>query len=390
MTEHQEPRARTSEPIFQVDDWTNSLGDLVARWQSTVVRLGNLESRLFHSEIAEIPIEAPIYVTGLARSGTTILLEALARHPDTATHRYRDFPPVLTPILWNRFLDRLPPSRRDPSERAHRDGIMVTPNSPEAFEEVVWMAFFPGIHDPAVSDRLDGSVRYPAFEAFYRDHIRKLLWLRGGRRYLTKANYNVTRLEYLLSLFPDARFVVPVRSPVWHVASMMKQHALFCAGERQDRRASRHLHRVGHFEFGLGRRPINAGDPATADYIRELWREGREIEGWARYWSHIYGFLADRLEVNLALREATTVVRFEDLCRSPARILRTTLTKCDLPYDTAFLERLAGGFYHPSYYRPPFSAADRERIEAWTQATAERYGYRTSGGVGEPGETADA
>ena len=30
----------------------------------------------------------PIFITGLARSGTTITLEMLAKHPDTTTHRY--------------------------------------------------------------------------------------------------------------------------------------------------------------------------------------------------------------------------------------------------------------------------------------------------------------
>lgn len=35
---------------------------------------------------------APVYVTGLARAGTTITLEALAAHPHLASHRYGDYP----------------------------------------------------------------------------------------------------------------------------------------------------------------------------------------------------------------------------------------------------------------------------------------------------------
>ena len=132
---------------------------------------------------------------------------------------------------------------------------------------------------PRQSDVLDEQTAHPQFEAFYREHIRKLLRVRGGRRYLSKGNYNVTRLEYLLKLFPDARFVVPVRDPVWHIASLMKQHALFCEGCSRHPEAVRHLQRVGHFEFGLDRRPINAGDPALLSRVASAWGRGDELRG---------------------------------------------------------------------------------------------------------------
>jgi hypothetical protein len=120
------------------------------------VGLGNLESRLLSERLSAIQIKKPVYVAGLARSGTTILLELLARHPHLASHRYRDFPPVLTPWFWNWFVDRASVGGEAASERAHGDGIEVTSESPEAFEEVVWMAFFPGLHDPAVNSVLPG------------------------------------------------------------------------------------------------------------------------------------------------------------------------------------------------------------------------------------------
>src|SRR3546814_8036686 len=103
------------------------------------------------------------------------------------------------------------------------------------------------LHDARRWDFLDADTRNPAFERFFRDHIRKLLWLRGGTRSLSKANYNLTRLEYLLHLFPDARIVIPIRDPIWHIASLLKQHRLFYRGQQEDARELRHLHRVGHF-----------------------------------------------------------------------------------------------------------------------------------------------
>ena len=288
---------------FRVARWVDALGGFIERHQGLWTRIGNLETRLLADELSAVAIDRPIYVGGLARSGSTILLELLSRHEDIVSHRYRDYPPVFTPYLWNRLLERTPQRASEPVERTHKDGIKVTPESPEALEEVLWMAFFPQLHDPAASAVLDRRTRNPAFESFYRDHIRKLLRVRGGRRYLAKGNYNVTRLAYLHEILPDARFVIPVREPRWHIASLMKQHDLFCDGGRDNPEALRHLQRVGHFEFGLDRRPVNAGDPAAIEQVLACWREGAEVEGWARYWSHIYGHVADRLEADPELAE---------------------------------------------------------------------------------------
>lgn len=359
---------------FHVDRWVDVLGGLIKRHQRLWIRIGNLETKLLSDEIAENRIEQPIYVSGLARSGTTILLEVLAQHEEIVSHRYRDYPPVFTPVFWNRLLDRMMRQNGKAVERTHADGILVTPNSPEALEEVLWMAFFPHLHNSA-SDVVDGTTRNPEFEMFYRDHIRKLLRVRGGTRYLSKGNYLVTRLEYLLSLFPDARFVVPVREPSWHIASLMKQHALFCEGERRNPRALRQMQGVGHFEFGLDRRPINAGDHERTARIIALWERGDDVEGWAEYWSHIYGYLADRLEANRKLRSSSLIVRFEDLCGTPAETLREVFDHCRLRDADALVDRVAKGIKSPSYYTPRFSPQELEAIGRLTHATAARFGY---------------
>src|SRR3546814_16218138 len=88
---------------------------------------------------------------------------------------------------------------------------MVTSESPEAFEEMVWMAFFGDIHNPSRSNVLHAGTSNRRFEVFYRNHIRKLLLISDAERYLATGNYNVTRLEYLQSLFPAACFLVPFR-----------------------------------------------------------------------------------------------------------------------------------------------------------------------------------
>jgi len=363
---------------FRVTPWVHHCGRFVARNPRLWLRLGNAETRIRSADIEAISITQPVFVCGLARAGTTILLETLAAHPDLASHRYRDDPFVFTPIFWNLFLSRLPKSRQAPAERAHAAGIAVTAESPEAFEEMIWMAFFRGLHDPAQgaghSAVLDAATNCPAFEAFLRDHIRKLLWVRGRPRYLSKANYDVTRMEYLLKLFPDARFVLPLRAPEAHIASLAKQHRLFCEGERRHPRALQHMRRIGHFEFGLDRRPIDVGD-GVMPAILQAFRDGEEVRGWALYWASLHNWLAGRLADNAALRAAVQVVRFEDLCRRPEDVLRQVFRHCGLPDEDGRIAAAARRIHAPTYYRPDFSPQDRAQIAALTGEAAQRFGY---------------
>lgn len=359
---------------FRVDPWLHVLGGWVSRHPRAWRRLGDLETRMLADELDAIRITAPIYVAGLARSGSTLLLEILDRHPATATHRYQDYPMLFTPYAWQRFLERVPRRPAAPAERAHADGMQVTPQSPEAFEEMLWMAFFDDLHRPGTGAVLDAGTSNPAFEAFYRDHIRKLLLLRGGSRYLSKGNYNITRLEYLLRLFPDARFVLPVRDPLWHIASLMKQHRLFLRGEQAHRKAVIHLQRVGHFEFGADRRPIDTGDSAALERIEASWASGAEAEGWALYWSHIHHYLADRLAANPQLAEATLTVSFEPLCHAPADTLRRLFTHCRLEAPEGMIETEAERIRFPTYYQPDFTDEETAAIRRITGEAAARFG----------------
>ena len=337
---------------------------------------GNLESALLADLLEPMAIEQPMYIAGLARSGSTILLETVASHPGVASHRYRDFPYVFTPYWWNGFLERAPRKTAAPRPRIHKDGLNVSSESPEALEEPLWMAFFPAAHDPRNSQVLDAATDHPGFAVFYRNHLRKLLAVRCGDRYVCKGNYHVARLEYLLKLFPDARFILPVRSPRDHVASLMKQHDLFVAGETRHPRALAQMRACGHFEFGLDRRVINFGDAQAVAAVEQLWNDGEEARGWARYWSQVYGFLAERLAGNEALRRAALVVRFEDLCGKPVETVRRVFEHCRLESDGSRCKALARRLHAPTYYRPKFSAADEAAIEEETWEVAGRFGYR--------------
>jgi hypothetical protein len=226
-----------------------------------------------------------------------------------------------------------------------------------------------------VANRLDRTTRNDEFADFYRNHIRKLLLARDGKRYLAKGNYNVARLAYIHELFPDARFVVPIRHPLTHIASLMRQHRQFSSGQRAHPAASAHLRRVGHFEFGLDRVPINMGDTDAIQDILRRWNAGDEVGGWARYWAHVYGSLRDQLDADPRLREAVLVIRYEDLCEQPAGELQRILEHCYLDVDARMIAEWAPRLRQPDYYQGGLGALERQVIVDLTTPTLTRYGY---------------
>jgi hypothetical protein len=362
---------------FQVPLGRHVMSGLVhhARWLWR--GLGNLETSLVRAQVEQTPIVKPIFVSGLARSGTSVLIEILASHPSVATHQYRDFPFLFIPYWWRQTLDRSAPANVEATERAHGDRLMVTPSSPDAFEEVLWMAFFKHLHDPRQRNALDAMTLNPKFETFYRDHIRKLLLISNKTRYAAKGNYNLTRMEYLLKLFPDARFVLPVRRPRDQIASLVKQHKLFVEAAAKYPRSVKHLDRVGHFEFGKHLTWINPnGRAEVIESIDSLWKSGEEVRAWARYWANLYRWIAERLKSDDALRAATLVVRYEEMCDQPEQMLRTLLDHVDLPDDSGeLLARWTPSLSRPTYYKPVFSEAEERAIDEETREVVRALGY---------------
>jgi hypothetical protein len=367
--------ARSKESPFHVPSVLHLLGGLVHRHREFWLWLGRLETAQLARELSQVGLKAPIYVCGLARSGTTLLHEVICSHPGVATHRMKDFPMIFTPYWWRRATRNLRP--KEPRERLHRDGMMITAESPDAVEEMVWMAFFPRCHDPAVSNVMCAGESHPAFEAFYRAHLRKLLLAEQKSRYAAKANYHVARLAYLVRLFPDARILIPIRSPEGHIASLMRQQQWFSAGHRANRRALALMQRSGHFEFGLDRRPMNLGQDQRVREVLQAWEQGQEVRGWAKYWALVHDCLADLLAADPEVQAAALVVRFEALCEAPAATFRAVFVHCQLPDTQSLVESYTARIRYPTYYTSRFTPEEVAIIDEETASTAKRFGLAT-------------
>jgi len=198
---------------------------------------------------------------------------------------------VLCPLLWSRFSGAFrDDGEEEPVERAHDDGLLVTRDTPEAFEEMIWKRFWP---EHYLDDRIlpwesdDGS---PRFERFFESHVRKVILLRRDdpsdrRRYLSKNNVNLFRLEARPGLLDAGTFVVPFRAPLQHAASLLRQHRRFLRIHREDSFVRTYMSSVGHHEFGADLRPVDVGG----------WMAGAPepdgLEFWLRYWVAAHDFV---------------------------------------------------------------------------------------------------
>jgi hypothetical protein len=306
--------------------------------------------------------QAPILVTSLARGGTTALLGALHAVPGIATHLYRDMPFLTAPVLW----DRLSGGKRrrvTRHQRAHGDGLEIDLDTPEAFEEVLWQMHWPGKYDDSGIALWEAEDRDARAEAALRHHMARIVCarrLQGGaaRRYCSKNNANIARLPFLARAFPDARLVVPLRRPVAHAASLLRQHRNFLDQHARDPFVRRYMRDIGHFEFGEIHKPLRfpgmdgpGRDPATPDY-------------WLAYWIAAFRHVA-------AHAETCEIVLQDDLRATPGRTMARLCAALDLdPGATGF-----EGWFHSAPDRAdasPFDAALRHEAEALYDHLASR------------------
>ncbi|MGD9711041.1 MAG: sulfotransferase [Thermomicrobiales bacterium] len=282
------------------------------------------EDELFRKQVGEDakPV-APVFITGMPRAGTTLLLNVVTQSPRFASHTYRDMPFLLIPMRWHSMSKgfQKPDTLR---ERAHADGVMVSADSPEAFEEMIWMAQWP---DHYSADRVrpwKTDERKAGFLKMFRTHMLKIAELRRpgqGARYISKNNGNIARIGWLASHFPDAAIVVPYREPVQHAASLLRQHQRFSQMHREDPFASAYMRGVGHLEFGDNLRPIDFGGWLD----KSAWRDPMRLEFWLSYWIAAYR------DVLAAAAPGVVLLGYDGFCSEPTAQLAALSRLLGLP-----------------------------------------------------------
>jgi hypothetical protein len=199
-----------------------SLGHTLLRW---------LEEAWYGSRLERVAIpQAPLFIIGHWRTGTTLLHELLILDPrHTYANTYQCLEPnhfLLTEPLFRRLFRFLLPSRRPMDnmpagwERPQEDEFaLCMMGQPSPYLTIA----FPN-HPPQDPEALDLDDLPPhAREAWKNTFLRFLrhLTYKDPRRLVLKSPTHTCRIPTLLELFPDARFVHIVRDPYAVFSSTM-------------------------------------------------------------------------------------------------------------------------------------------------------------------------
>ena len=217
-----------------------------------------------------------LWVTGLARAGTTSVLERLVATGAFHSLNYANMPLVLAPGMWKRFHN---PGTGELKERSHGDGILVGLDSAEALEEVFFQAITgrgyvkeDGLHAHDIDD---------AQHAAYLDYqgIALASAERPGAMYIAKNNNALLRYPAMRRLNREFHAVVMFRDPLTHAESLRAMHRKYVAMQADDPFVKEYMDWLAHHEFGLGHKPFRfpstqnlpSGDLDSLDYWLDLW-----------------------------------------------------------------------------------------------------------------------
>lgn len=261
----------------------------------------DLDQKMVRVKQDKIVSQRHIFVSGLARAGTTVLMRQFHATGLFRSLTYRDMPFVLAPNLWRR-LSLISKRKIDNVERAHGDNLLVNADSPESLDEVFWRVFVGDEYlkkshlkpHEASREVVDKYVRY--VNAILSAHSPRI------ERYLSKNNNNILRLGTIHQAFPNALILIPFREPLQHALSLLRQHRRFSELQEKSGFTLSYMTWLGHHEFGLDHRPFQFGNATPSPYATDT------LDYWLQLWCQTYAWLENTKPKNALF------ICYEDLC----------------------------------------------------------------------------
>ena len=269
--------------------------------------------RVFSRSLSQPP--STLFVTGLARAGTTALLQWLHRHPQMWSYTYRHMPFPMSSRLWLQ-LNR---KRSQVTERSHRDGILVGLDSPEAFDEYFWRVILQESYygSQGLRSHTLKEEQIAAFERLAASH------LQPGYCYLSKNNNFLLRCQSYLNLRPETCVAFVYRDFAEHAVSLMRQHDLQSENQRRTPFVLDYMDMLGHHEFGLHR--YDFVFPDTEFRYHDAGQLNYWVERWIDYYQTMLTVEGERI----------VVIANRDLRRQPERVSAALCRRVGLEVPSA-------------------------------------------------------
>lgn len=254
-------------------------------------------------------VSQPIFIVGCGRSGTTLLFDIIASHPDLA--RTSGYPDGEDHEGWIE----------------HGKCVMA------GIGNVHHSSYGNGINGQQfclhmTADDVTEKIVHDMHDYYWRDVLKK----RNGKRVVNKQPHLSNKLDYVLGIFPDAKIVHIIRDCEPMVASwlaVMDEHpSLVVYWPKEESFPCFWLMPKPHDAVALAR----------------LERHGQFFPGggaalWIDYWCKVNTGIETQMQ---GRSDQLLTIRYEDLIRTPSSVLACITSFCDLSdheFQTEHLQR---------------------------------------------------
>jgi hypothetical protein len=251
-------------------------------------------------------VRAPIVVTGLGRSGTTLLHELLACDPDNR-------PPLLWELLHTvpyrdasgdlcddeiRLMDEMVPA----FTAMHENGGRLPTECIFAFAHQFSSDMFTGLYNVSEYTVWRSDLDQTPIYDWHKRHLQTLQWVaeRPTPRWVLKAPSHLSALPLLFATYPDARVVISHRDPLRVIGSLA------------DLMATLHYMHSDHVDHSV---------------LVEFMAMGLELQ--------MNRVTAER-DAGAVPEDQITDVVYRDLVADPWRVIEGLYAGWDLPFTDAF------------------------------------------------------
>lgn len=258
-----------------------------------------------------------VIVSGLARAGTTSLLNDLSEINTFVSLNYANMPFVTAPNLWRKFYK---PKAEKLKERSHKDGIMIGYNSNEALEEYFFKI---KTADSFIKD--DYLAEHNISQKTYDDYLKyqSIIKLDDKKIYLAKNNNFILRYKSIRGFNDKFIMVIMFRNPLTHAASLMEKHKDYKKLQKQDPFVLEYMNWLGHHEFGINQKPFVFEN----NYI-DIEEDKSHLTYWLKIWINYYKNV-------LTIDHPNTIfINYDTYCREPKKTINRILKKTGIDRKT--------------------------------------------------------
>jgi len=214
-----------------------------------------LEKKIFNKKI-NFKLQDHVFICGLPRSGTTMLLNLIHETKKFASLTYYDMPLIMAPNLFSKFKKI---QKDKVINRYHSDGLNISLSSPEAFDEVFLSTF----NEDEILEN-------------YEIFVNLICLKYEKRRYLSKNNNNYKRIKLINKIFNNSIFLLPFRNPLQQANSLFFQNKNFSNLQSKNKFITSYMNYLGHNEFGFNHKywhkPEIFLDQNDINYWLEQWK----------------------------------------------------------------------------------------------------------------------